>query len=97
MVNDEEMHTVASKLGDKWRPLGRKLQIDDVDLDSINQEETKLEEKGIRVLREWREREGHSAKKKLLYDALISSKLRWAAEECFSCLAQQPYETPTSD
>ena len=67
----------------KWRELGRLLQIEEESLTNIDQRHSQITEKGYKMLRHWKERNGSAATYMVLHDALCHPlvDLRDLAEE----------------
>lgn len=69
---DDVLEELAHKIGNKWKPLGRRLGFeDDAELAQIDQAPgLELSQKALRMLKEWRQQEGPKATNKILYEAL---------------------------
>ena len=68
--SDDELEKLATKLGDNWRKLGRRLGFDDAALSAIRKENDKMAERARCMLIEWKQTEGSDATYQVLYDAL---------------------------
>ena len=57
----EELERLANKIGVRWKPLGRRLQIEDERLDAIEREYHEVSEQAYRMLLEWKQNNGNTA------------------------------------
>lgn len=79
---------IAESLGRNWRKLGRKLDLNDVKLDSISRKHpTDLEETARELLKEWRKSRGGEASSSELTAALRACQLTLTAERVEERLA----------
>ena len=65
---DNELKELARDIANSWRKLGHRLGVSEAVLDSIDQENKRLSEKGYRMLIHWKQ--GAAASYKVLNDAL---------------------------
>ena len=65
---DNELNELAWDIANSWRKLGHRLGVSEAVLDSIDQENKRLSEKGYRMLTHWKQ--GAAASYKVLNDAL---------------------------
>ena len=67
---DDELKELSRRISHIWRKLGRRLGVIEAALQAIDQGNGELSEKGYRMLRHWKRRQGPAASYKVLYDAL---------------------------
>ena len=67
--SDEDLEWLSQKLN-KWKTVGRRLQIEEVKLMMIDDENTEFIEKIYQMLLHWKERNGSTATYTILHDAL---------------------------
>ena len=65
------MEYLASKLGDLWKKVGRRLKILEPRLDDLNKLNEALSEKGYKMLMHWKEVNGSAATYEILAHALL--------------------------
>lgn len=70
--SDDVLEDLAHKIGNKWKPLGRRLGFqDDAELAQIDQAPgLELSQKAFRMLKEWTQQKRPNATNKVLYKAL---------------------------
>ena len=68
---DDELKYLASKLGNSWKKLGRRLKIQDLKLDDLNKLNEHLSEKGWKMFMHWKEVNGSAATYEILDHALL--------------------------
>ena len=66
----EDLESISQKIAEAWKPLGRRLNIDDSKLTAFHKEHEEYAEKPYQMLLHWKEKEGLAASYKVLYDAL---------------------------
>lgn len=64
------MERLASKIPLLWRKVGRRLNLDEADLDAIHKENEEYSEKAYKMLLKWKQAEGQGATFLVLYNAL---------------------------
>ena len=67
--SDEDLEWLSRKLK-KWKTLGRRLKIKEVNLTMIDDENTEFFKKIYKMLLHWKERNGSTATYTILHDAL---------------------------
>lgn len=68
--SDEELEWLSQKIAKGWKPLGRRLNIDESKLTGIHKENEEYSEKPYQMLLYWKEREGSNATYQVIHDAL---------------------------
>ena len=71
----------ADSLGIRWKELGRKLNVQHVEIGSIDEENNQQKEKGFKVMMKWKQSQGSKALVKDLMNALESLELKDVAEK----------------
>ena len=61
---------MGGEIGEKWIKLGRRLDVNDAELQEINHGHDQLSEKGYHMLKHWRQKKGSSATYQALCDGL---------------------------
>jgi len=61
---------LAKKIPENWKPLGRRLSMEDAELDSIHKEEDQCRERAYKMLLKWKQAGGKAATFSVLYKAL---------------------------
>lgn len=82
--SNEVLEELSLRITEKWRQLGRRLDIDEPQLDAFDRENHQCREKAYKMLLFWKQRDGGSrASYQVLYDALCRNLvgLRQLAEE----------------
>ena len=67
--SDEDLEWLSRKL-EKWKPVGRRLEIEEARLTAFDNENKDYSEKAYKMLLHWKEGNGSSATHKFLHDAL---------------------------
>ena len=84
--SDEVLEVLAHRISpDCWKPLGRRLKIEESRLTAYDRENPLCREKAYSMLLFWKERDGFSARYQVLYDALCHDLVglgRLAKEVC---------------
>lgn len=57
----DELEDLGKQIGEKWEQLGRRLGIEDSELEGISQCYHRLSEKGYQMLKLWKQKEGSAA------------------------------------
>ena len=65
-----ELEYLASMLGSAWKKLGRRLKINELELDEVDDANKDLREKGYKMLLYWKMYNGPAATYEILGDAL---------------------------
>ena len=74
-----------------WKPLGRRLKIEEAELEGLNQENEKLSEKAFAMLKKWNQKNASEATYRCLYDALCDELMnRKDLAETFCCSSSKP-------
>ena len=74
-VSDKDLQLLSGKLvGDKWKKLGRRLEVDEAKISAYHKQHEELDEKAYHMLRDWKERKGSGATYEVLYDALCDEE-----------------------
>ena len=68
---DAELEELAFDIAEKWKTLGRRLNIRESLLQEIDHTIAQMPEKGYQMLAHWKRREGTSATYEALHDALV--------------------------
>ena len=69
--SNEVLEELSLRITETWRQLGRRLRIDESQLDAFDRENHQWPEKGYKMLLSWKQRDGGSdASYQVLYDAL---------------------------
>lgn len=55
----EELEWLGNKIGIHWKPLGRRLQIEDERLDAIQREHHEVSEQAYQMLLKWKQSNGN--------------------------------------
>ena len=82
--SNEVLEELSLRITEKWRQLGRRLRIDEPQLDAFDRENHQCREKAYKMLLSWKQRDGGSgASYQVLYDALCHNLvgLRQLAKE----------------
>ena len=66
----DELEELGGEIAEKWIKLGRRLDVNDAELQEINQGHDQLSEKGYHMLKHWRQKKGSSATYQALCDGL---------------------------
>ena len=62
LIDTEIMEYISKHVGNKWKPLARKLQFSDGEIDGIQSDnQGNLQETIYQMLRKWKQREGRKA------------------------------------
>ena len=67
--SDEDLEWLSQKL-EKWKPVGRRLKIEEAKLTTFDKENKEYSEKAYKMLLHWKEGNGSSATHTILHDAL---------------------------
>ena len=67
--SDEDLERLSQKL-DKWKKVGRRLEIEEARLTAFDNENKEWSEKIYKMLLHWKERDGSAATYTVLHDAL---------------------------
>jgi len=67
---DDELEELGDEIVEKWKKLGRRLDVSDAKLHEINQAHDQLSEKGYHMLKHWKQEKGPAATYQALCDAL---------------------------
>ena len=65
-----ELEGLGRDNGDKWKILGRRLKVQEQELESIDAQYKTLSEKGFQMLKHWAQKRGSSATYRVLSGAL---------------------------
>ena len=65
----EDLQLLSQEL-EKWKPVGRCLKIEEAKLTTFDNENKECSEKAYKMLLHWKEKNGSSATRKILHDAL---------------------------
>ena len=68
--SNEELETLSQKIAEGWKPLGRRLKMDESKLTAFDKENEEYSEKTYKMLLCWKQREGSAATYQVLHDAL---------------------------
>ena len=68
--SNEELETLSQKIGEGWKPLGRRLNMNDSKLIAFHKENEEYTEKPYKMLLFWKQRESSAATYQVLYEAL---------------------------
>ena len=69
--SNEVLEELSLRITETWRQLGRRLDIDEPQLDAFDRENHQCREKGYKMLLSWKQRDcGSGASYQVLYDAL---------------------------
>ena len=82
--SNEVLEELSLRITEKWRQLGRRLDIDEPQLDAFDRENHQCREKGYKMLLSWKQRDGGSGDSyQVLYDALCHNlvELRQLAKD----------------
>ena len=85
--SNEDLERLSKKVV-TWKPLGRRLKIEEAELEALNQENEKLSEKAFAMLKKWKQKNASEATYRCLYDALchkLMNRKDLAQEICCSC------------
>ena len=86
IADDEDLEKLSQKIAEGWKPLGRRLGIEESKLKAFNRQNDEYSEKVYQMLLYWKQREGSKATYRVLHDALVHSLVdrRDLAEEICS-------------
>lgn len=84
ILSREDLDTISQKIAEGWKPLGRRLGIEDSTLTAFDKENDEYAEKAYKMLLHWKQREGSAATYRVLHDALCDKSRRDLAED-FCC------------
>jgi len=65
-----ELEDLGAQIPNKWKPLGRRLDVCDEKLEEIAQSQEQLSEKGYHMLKHWQQMKGSAATYQALCDGL---------------------------
>ena len=71
--SDEELETLSQLIAEGWKPLGRRLGMNESKLTAFDRENKEYSEKPYKMLLCWKQREGSAATYQVLHDALCHS------------------------
>ena len=66
----DELKDLGEKIAEKWKKLGRRLGIEDSELQLISQSSDQLSKKGYQMLKLWKQKKGSAATYQAVCDAL---------------------------
>ncbi|XP_078366275.1 uncharacterized protein LOC144650461 [Oculina patagonica] len=69
--NEEVLEKLSQKIAAGWKPLGRRLKIDEARLTAFHKENEEYSEKAYQMLLHWKRRDGSAATYQVLHDALV--------------------------
>lgn len=78
---DEELDDLSTKIAEKWKPLGRKLKIEEAKLTKFHKENEEFDEKALKMLLHWKGNLGSAATYQVLNEALKRVDCTDLAEE----------------
>ena len=84
---DEDLERLSVKI-EKWKPLGRRLKIEEAELTALGKDNEEWSEKALAMLIKWKGKKGSKATYRCLYDALchdLVNRKDLAEEFCCSC------------
>ena len=67
--SDRDLEGLSQEL-EKWKAVGRRLEIEEAELTALDLENREWSEKVYKMLRHWKERNGSTATYRVLHDAL---------------------------
>jgi len=68
--SDEDLEGLSRRIGQSWKPLGRRLNFKEAQLTAFHKENEEYSEKAYQMLMRWKEMEGSAATHQVLNDAL---------------------------
>ena len=71
--SDEELEAISYKIALEWKPLGRRLKIEESRLVAFHKENEEYSEKAYQMLLHWKQREGTNGTYLVLHEALCHS------------------------
>ena len=71
--SDEELETLSQLIAEGWKPLGRRLGMDESKLTGFHKGNEEYSEKAYQMLLFWKRREGSAATYQVLHGALCHS------------------------
>lgn len=71
--SDEELETLSQLIAEGWKPLGRRLGMNESKLTAFDKENQEYSEKPYKMLLCWKQREGSAPTYQVLHDALCHS------------------------
>ena len=71
--SDEELETLSQLIAESWKPLGRRLGMNESRLMAFHKDNEEYSEKAYQMLLFWKRREGSAATYQVLHDALCHS------------------------
>ena len=86
--DNEVLEGIARKIPKDWKSLGRRLKLEETDLDIIDEEVDQLHEKAYTMLMKWKRAKGEDATFLVLYKALCNHlvlRRDLAGEFCCVC------------
>ena len=66
----DELEELGAEIGEKWIKLGRRLSLQDAELQEISRGHDQLSEKGYYMLKDWRQKKGSAATYQALCEGL---------------------------
>ena len=69
---DKELHELSQKLAVDWKPVGRRLKIDEANITKFHTDNKELDEKAYQMLLHWKRRDGSAATYQVLNNALCN-------------------------
>ena len=73
---NEELQKLGKKIGVKWDTLGRRLGVEEPELENIEQRHKDLEKRGYAMLMHWKQKNGSEATYQILIAALQDDRVQ---------------------
>ena len=74
--NDDELEELGRQIGAKWDTLGRRLGVQEPELENIEQRHKDLEKRGYAMLMHWKQKNGSEATYQILKAALQHKRVQ---------------------
>ena len=69
-MGNEELQQLSVKIGISWKPLARRLRLEEAEITGIDKENVTIREKAYAMFLNWKGRDASAASYGVLYDAL---------------------------
>ena len=74
--SNEDLERLSKKVV-TWKPLGRRLKIEEAELTALGKDNEEWSEKAFAMLMKWKRQKGSKATYRCLYDALCHDLVNW--------------------
>ena len=87
--SENDLVEIATRYCDKWQMIGYHLKLEQNEITAINDNYKTAEEKRVRVLMKWKDRNAYKATYKVLIEAFLSNKQVDTAQKIIEWLKHQ--------